>query len=142
MVSVILDTCVLSELKRPVPEPWVVQRLGALEPGQIFLSVVTIGELIKGIRLMPHGQRRRDFEVWQADTESEFQDRILPIDAQIARLWGRLAADLQSRGRQLAMTDGLIAATAIVNGLSVMTRNTRDFVDTGVPLIDPWDDGA
>lgn len=138
MVNMVLDTCVLSELKKPVPSPAVVQAVMSMNPSQTYVSVITIGELIKGIALMPHGQRRRDYETWHADTEEAFQDRILPIETDVARLWGRFTADLQSRGRQLAANDGLIAATAIIHGMSVMTRNTKHFADTGVVLIDPW----
>jgi len=142
MVGVVLDTCILSELKRPVPAPSVIAAIDALDPSRTYVSAITIGELVRGIVLMPPGARRRDFEMWHADTEAAFQDRILPVGVHVARLWGRLAAELQPRGRQLAITDGLIAATAIVHGMSVMTRNVQDFVDTGVTLIDPWQDGA
>jgi toxin FitB len=139
MVSVLLDTCVLSELNKPVPSPLVVQALASMDPYQTYLSVITLGELVKGICLMPHGRRRRKFEKWYAETEDSFGDRILPIEPDIARMWGRLTADFHLQGRHLASNDGLIAASAIVHGMSLMTRNVKDFDASGVMLINPWD---
>jgi len=138
---VLLDTCVISELRKPVPSPLVVQAMASMNPRQTYLSAITIGELIRGITLMPHGRRRREFEDWYADTEDWFADRILPIESDVARIWGRLTADLQMQGRQLASNDGLIAATAVAHGMSLMTRNVKDFVASGVLIINPWREG-
>lgn len=142
MVNMVLDTCVISELKKPVPAPSVIRVIESMNPQQTYASAMTIGEIVKGIFFMPQGRRRRAFEQWHADTEEAFQDRILPVDVEVARLWGRLAADLQARGSQLSIPDGLIAATAIVHHMSLVTRNTKHFAEIGVPLIDPWQDEA
>ena len=138
MVNVLLDTCVISELRKPLPAPSVVNALQEMDPAHTFLSVVTIGELIKGIFLLPEGRQRGAFETWYAKTEASFTDRILPVDIDVARKWGQLTARLRHQGIQLAAPDGLIAATALNHGMSVMTRNTKDFRSTGVVLINPW----
>lgn len=141
MVDVLLDTCVLSELRKPVPAPSVVEAIASLNPHQTYLSAITLGELVKGITLMPQGRRRREFEDWYADTEDAFADRVLPIESNVARIWGRLTANLQTQGRQLASNDGLIAATAVAHGMSLMTRNVKDFTASGVLIINPWQEG-
>ena len=133
----LLDTCVVSELQRHKPEPAVESAIDALG-SDAFLSVVTIGEILRGAHLLDEGQRQRELLEWLDSLESEFANRILGIDAQITRLWGEVSARTQRRGRQVAMADGLIAATALHHGLQVVTRNVNDFDPTGVPVLNPW----
>src|SRR5436190_23644693 len=109
--------------------------LSAADAAGLFLSVLTLGELRKGVA----AKRRTDpaaadrLAAWVNGIEMTFADRILPVDAAAATRWGELSA-----GRNLAVVDTLIAATAIAQGLTLVTRNTRDVKVTGVPLIDPW----
>ena len=138
MVRVLLDTCVLSELRRPQGEPRVRARVEELDPDQLFLSVVTVGELTKGIALLPVGERRRQLSSWLLGLERRFAAQILPVDTEVARIWGELTAYAQTQGSQIPAGDGLIAATARRQGLHVMTRNTKHFAATGALIIDPW----
>jgi toxin FitB len=138
VVRVLLDTCVLSELQRPQGHPGVRARVEALDPAQLFLSVITIGELAKGIALLPTGARKRDLSAWLLGLEQRFAEAILPVDTEAARVWGELTAHAQAQGIQIPASDGLVAATALRHGLHVMTRNTRHFAATGALIIDPW----
>jgi predicted nucleic acid-binding protein len=142
MVKGLLDTCVVSELLNPRGNPDVTKSVRRIDDANLFLSVLTIGEITKGLHRLADGRRRNAIETWLATVESAYGERMLPVDASVARVWGELSARARNRGVALPVTDGLIAATAHVHGLSVVTRNVVGFVDTGVPLIDPWQDGA
>jgi len=133
-----LDTCVLSELRRPGADPRVRSRVDELDPAHLFVRVITIGELTTGIALLPAGERQRELASWLLGLERRFASQILPIDAEVARQWGELTALAQARGSQIPAGDGLIAATARRLGLRVMTRTTKHFVATGALIIDPW----
>lgn len=139
-MRLLVDTCVLSELNRPKPDPRVRARLSALDDQDIYLSVVTIGELVHGIARLVKSKRKAALAAWLTQLESLYGDRILPIDSDTARIWGQLTAIAGLKGRTIPATDGLIAATALRHGLHVMTRNSADFKATGVMLIDPWKD--
>lgn len=137
-MKVLLDTCVLSELRHPRCDPRVRAAVAAQSDDQLFLSVLTLGEIRKGISLLAEGKRRRALEVWLAGLSGQFPDRIVPVDDQISSLWGELSAAAQANGRSIPAIDGLIAATALCHGMSLMTRNVDDFAATGVRLINPW----
>jgi hypothetical protein len=138
-VRVLLDTCVLSELQRPKGDLQVRTRVAEIEPNNLYLSVVSVGELTKGIALLGESERRRHLAAWLLGLEQRFAAQILPIDTEVARLWGELTAHARLQGIQIPAADGQIAATARRHGLHVMTRNTRDFAATGAPIIDPWE---
>jgi toxin FitB len=138
-VSVLLDTCVVSELQRPRGNPRVRGRVERFESDQLFLSAITIGELSKGVSLLSSGERKSRLIAWLDELEREFANRILPVDIEVARLWGELTARAQRNGETIPATDGLIAATALRHGLQVMTRNSRHFAAAGVLIDDPWE---
>lgn len=140
MVRVLLDTCVLSELQRYGGDPRVQAAVRAYSSNDVFFSVITIGEISKGLSLLPSGQRREALERWLQKTEIEYRDRILPIGIDVARRWGELAAQNARAGTPVDAADGLIAATAHYHQLPVMTRNVRHFLQTGVQIINPWED--
>ena len=140
MIRVLLDTCVLSEAQRPQGNPQVRARVEEIEPLHLFASVITIGELVKGVARLPASSRKRTLASWVLGLEQQFGEHILPIDVEIARRWGQLSAQAQAQGFQIHASDGLIAATALRHGLHVMTRNTKHFAATGAPIIDPWED--
>lgn len=140
MVRILLDTCVLSELERPKGNPEVRARVEEIEPTLLYLSVITFGEFVKGVSLLPPSSRRRTLASWLLILEQQFGENILPVDFEVARLWGQLTAQAQAQGIQVSPPDGLIAATALRHGLHVMTRNTKHFAATGAPIIDPWED--
>lgn len=137
-MKVLLDTCVLSELQRPSGSP-AVQSFIDLSPGKsLFLSVITIGEITKGIALLSEGEKKNSLRAWLIGLSSKFEDRILLLDQETAEIWGELSASGQQRGRSIPVADGLIAATAIRHGLPVATRNTAHFGAAGVMMINPW----
>ena len=133
--SYLLDTNVVSEARRSRPDSNVVTFLRSIRERHVCLSVLSIGELEKGAAI----KRRSDplqgerLMAWVETVERSYEDRILPVDREVARLWGRLSA-----ARPRPIIDTLIAATAIVHGMTLVTRNVADMKDTGVPLIDPW----
>lgn len=138
-MRVILDTCVLSELQRSRGSAVVRARVDQLDPNETYLSVITIGEFVKGIKLLVHGVQRRRLEDWLLGLERQYRDHLLGIDSEITYLWGETTARAQRDGITIPTTDGLIAATALRHGLHLMTRNTKHFSATGVPIIDPWE---
>lgn len=138
-MKTLLDTCVLSELRRPRPDRRVLDAVSQIGDDKLCTSVLVIGELEKGIALLPDGAKKRSLRAWLAGLERDFGDRILPIDHETARVWGALSARAQSHGTPLPVVDGLVAATALRHGLNVMTRNTRHFAMTGALLTDPWE---
>jgi predicted nucleic acid-binding protein len=141
MVRVLLDTNVVSELIKPDANGNVARNLDAIGPDNMYISVLTVGEITKGIGLLGDGHRRTGIETWLLRVEATYGDRILPVGIDAARIWGQITARLRTRGIQLPATDGLIAATAMAHNLTVVTRNVRDFEWTGVPVLNPWLDG-
>lgn len=137
-MRVLIDTCVLSEVRRPQANPRVRSLVAAVPEADLFLSVVTIGEIVNGIVRLAPGQRRRDLETWLMQLEQLHASHILPIDTETARIWGEVTAKAAQQGRVIPAADGLIAATAMRHGLHVMTRDTPDFQTAGVLVIDPW----
>jgi toxin FitB len=137
-VSFVLDTCALSETARPAPDAGFVAWLDQQGAANLFVSVLTIGEIEKGIAALPASRKRTNLANWLATLRSVYGARVLPIDDAIAALWGRMAADAERRGRALSVIDGLIAASAQHHGYSVVTRNSADFEPTGVPVLNPW----
>jgi len=137
-VKVLLDTCVLSELRHPKGHPGVRRAVAAHLEEELFMSVISIGEILKGISLLPESPRKHALASWLNTLERDYRDRILSVDRDICRLWGELTARSQRAGCSVSATDGLIAATALHHGLQVMTRDTADFEPTGALLLDPW----
>ena len=110
----------------------------AFRDQDLFISVITLGELAKGIALLDPGRRQHELSTWLLGLEQQFSDRILDITSDVVRIWGELTAASQRSGRVVPATDGLIAATALHHGLSVMTRNIDDFASAKIDLINPW----
>lgn len=126
--------------RRDRPEPRVVQWLKAQPPATLFLSAVTIGEIRKGLVILPQGRRRTELETWfHTDLLIWFRDRILPVTPSIADRWGVLEGQCHLKGTPLNTADGMIAATALEHDLAVVTRNVRDFAGLGVEVFNPWD---
>ena len=135
-MSFLIDTCALSELTKPKPSPRVSDWFDAAAPETLFVSVLTLGEIRKGIERLGDGRRRARIAAWlETELPGWFENRILPVDAGVADEWGRLVARL----RNLPAIDGLIAATALRRRLAVVTRNESDFAATGVDLVNPWE---
>ena len=134
----LLDTNAISEPKRARPDAGVVGWLNDQLLTDLHLSVITIGELRRGIIRLEPGRRRDDLDFWLAQVVLRFGDRILPIDIEVTERWAALAETQRAAGRTADMTDELIAATAHVHGLSVVTRNVRHFEHSGCRVVSPW----
>lgn len=142
-MRVLLDTCVLSELRRPKGHHGVRRAVDALESEDLFVSVLSVGEIAKGIALLKDSRKKRDLQAWLQAMERHYADHVLPVDLETSHVWGELTAAAQRIGKIIPASDGLIAATARRHGLHVMTRNTEHFEPAGVMLLNPWvDQGA
>jgi toxin FitB len=139
-VNFLLDINVLSEVRRPQPSPAVMAWLDNADEDRTFISVISLAELRRGISLMDDGRRRDALAEWLANDLSErFSGRILEVDRETAMRWGDLMAESRRRGVALATMDALLAAGALANKLTLVTRNTKDFEPFGIALMNPWD---
>jgi predicted nucleic acid-binding protein len=140
MSGFLLDTNCVSELVRVKPEPRVMEWMETTDEGLVYLSVLTLGEIRKGLAGLAQGKRRTRLETWlEVELQARFADRILAIDATVSLRWGLLAAQAKSRGMSLPIIDGLLAATALHYNLTVVTRNSSDFRNAQVPVLNPWE---
>jgi predicted nucleic acid-binding protein len=127
VVRVLLDTCVLSELQDPKGSAVLREAVEAVDEDDLFVSVISLGEIEKAIALLTESAKRRRLKDWLHGLESGYGERLLPIDRETSRIWGEITAAAHRRGRTLGAADGLIASTALRHGLHVMTRNVKDF---------------
>lgn len=135
----ILDTNIISELNKPKPDRGVVEWITEADEDAIHLSVITVAEIRNGIQRLTDGNRRRLLETWlEIELPIRFENRILPIDYEVASEWGVVVAQRQSQGRPIGVMDGFIAATARVHGLGLVTRNITDFSGSLDELVNPW----
>ncbi|WP_407184922.1 type II toxin-antitoxin system VapC family toxin [Bradyrhizobium centrosematis] len=140
-MNLLLDTNVLSEVQRPTPSPNVLTWLDTIDEDRAFISVASIAELRRGVALLEDGRRRTALAAWLAhDLPARFAGRVLPIDHAVAERWGDLMAESRRIGVALSVMGGFFAATALVNDLTLVTRNVKDFAAFGVALLNPWDD--
>ena len=141
MNGYLVDTNIPSELTRERPELRVALFLDKAGKDSVFLSVLTIGEICKGIANLPQSQKRTGLQNWlDHKVRSWFSGRVLPVTEQITERWGFLAAARKQQGMTLAVVDGIIAATALHHGLTLVTHNDKDFAGLGVTMFNPWDD--
>jgi len=135
-LSYLVDTNILSELRRKGPNAGVLEWFSRRPASTLYLSVLTLGELRKGVeRVIDPGRRTSLLDWIEADLPKFFLERILPVDEHVADRWGRMMA---AAGRPLPAIDSLIGATAAHHSLSLVTRNVRDFADLGLDVINPW----
>ena len=137
-MSYLLDTCVVSELSRPRPDPGVVAWMSEADVASLHLSAITIGEVRRGTLRLPAGKRRTSLSDWSERLRRSFAGRVLPIDETVALRWAEIAARAEQSGRPGSFADRLIAATALDRGLTLVTRNVTDFKPFGVALLNPW----
>jgi predicted nucleic acid-binding protein len=137
----LLDTNVLSEFKRRgEPDPHVRDWLRATDPDLLWASVLSFGEIRKGIERIPAGKRRSELEQWfERDLVEWFEERLLPVTKAVAERWGILSARNLDKGTPLPNIDGLIAATALESDLTLVTRNIKDFAGLEVTIVNPWE---
>lgn len=135
-MSYLIDTNVLSELRRREPDAKVVQWFSNRPASTLYLSVLTLGELRKGIDALPETSRKLTLLDWlETELPLFFSGRILAVDTKVADRWGRLVAQ---SGRPLPAIDSLLAATALTHGLTLITRNLKDFQHPDLRVLDPW----
>jgi toxin FitB len=138
-MNYLLDTNVISELVAKQPNTRVLNWIDTLDANHVFLSVITIGELRKGIEKLPVSARKDTLSDWlTADLVLRFSGRILPLDIDVMLTWGQLTGQLERSGRPLPAIDSLIAALALHHNYTLATRNEADFKDTAVAVINPW----
>lgn len=136
----LLDTCVISEIIRQKPSKKVIKWIKQEEEGNFFLSVLTIGELHKGIEKLVESKRKEELHYWvENDLKERFWNRIIDIDIQVAIMWGKIQGMAECIGRPMPAIDSLIASTGITHHLTVVTRNTSDMKESGVALLNPWE---
>ena len=141
MSGFLLDTNCISEVVRSKPEPRVLEWMQAADESLLYLSVLTLGEIRKGLAWLPQSKRRTHLESWlEVELQARFSGRILPIDAAVADRWGVLAGAAKSRGISLSAIDGLLAATALQHNLTIVSRNVSDFANTQTPILNPWEE--
>ncbi|MDZ4286776.1 MAG: type II toxin-antitoxin system VapC family toxin [Prosthecobacter sp.] len=135
----VLDTCVVSEFVKTVPNSGVLAWLKAQKEEDLLITTLTLGELLKGIERLPQGPKRSNLEAWfHFDLMIRFHNRIIAFDQVASFEWGRLCARLVMSGLPMPAVDSQIAAICLSRAASLVTRNTSDFVASGVPIINPW----
>ena len=138
-MTYLLDTCVISELVKPRPDVNVVRWVDSVDERKLFLSVLTVGELEKGIAKLQESSRKSDLREWLVhDLGERFSERILPVDAAVAVAWGRIQGEAERGGMKLPVIDSLLAATAEIHRLTLATRNVADFDRCGATVFNPW----
>lgn len=139
-MNYLLDTCVISELIKKNPSPKVVKWISKAEETNLFISVLTIGEIHKGIEKLPESKKKEKLHKWvNYDLKERFKNRIIDFDLQTATAWGKTQAHSELLGKAMPTIDGLIAATGISYEFTVVTRNTPDMEISGATLFNPWE---
>jgi hypothetical protein len=139
-LAYLIDTDVLSEPLKARPDRRVIAWLEGVEESLLYLSVLTIGEIEKGIAKLGDRPKAAKLERWlEEELTARFAGRLLPIDLEVASRWGRVCGEAERRGEKLPVIDSLIGAAALVYGLTVATRNVRDISRTGAAVFNPWE---
>ncbi|MFZ5807499.1 MAG: type II toxin-antitoxin system VapC family toxin [Verrucomicrobiota bacterium] len=139
-MSYLLDTCVVSEAVRKIPHPKILRWIDSQNESNLYLSVITIGEIEKGVAKLSDSKKKRRIRHWlEKDLRQRFQNRILPISEEIAIQWGMIQGHAEKIGRRLPTLDSLIAATALVCDLIVVTRDTQAIEASGAKIFNPWE---
>jgi toxin FitB len=135
----LLDTNIISELVKPRPAPSVTAWIEATDESLLYLSVLTLGEIRRGIAALPQSRRRVTLEAWlEKDLRARFEGRILDIDQEVADRWGVLTATARRSGILIPVIDGLLAATALEHNLTFVTRGTGQIPSLGIAVFNPW----
>lgn len=139
-MNYLLDTCLLSELRKHEPDVGVVGWISDIDEARLFVSVLNLGEIQKGVAKLENGRRKNAFQHWlEHDVLRRFDGRILPLDLDMALEWGLVSAVNDSRGKPAPVVDALLAVTAITRNLTLVTRNDKDFSGFPVKVLNPWE---
>lgn len=135
----LLDTCLISELTKTEPNKKVVDWVLSENETNFYVSVLTFGELHKGIEKLPKSKKKEELRIWvENELKNRFQNRIIGIDIRVSITWGKIQCIAEKKGKPMPAIDSLIAATGIVHGLIVVSRNVSDMEQSGVELFNPW----
>lgn len=138
-MKILLDTPLLAELLRAHADDWVARWIDAFTEDEVYLSILTIGEIVRTIEAETDGDRKKELYRWiDEDLLIRFHGRIIPLDLEVITEWGRISAECESKGKPIGALDGMIAATARARELVLVTYNRDLFIDTGVEVSDPW----
>lgn len=135
----LIDTCVISELVKPVPNTRITKWLQSAPSDVLFLSVLTIGEIRKGLVKLPDSKKKEKLSLWLDTLLKDYNQRIIPIDLTVSENWGIIQGNAEKAGTPMSTIDGLIAATASTHNLILVTRNESDFAPGQISLINPWE---
>lgn len=137
----LLDTCVISEIIKPQPHKGVLAWLQNINENDLYLSVLSFGEIEKGIEKAPGRVKKRRLRLWlEDDLKKRFENRIIPINLKIASKWGEIQGASEKAGRAMPTLDGLIAVSGLVSNCVVVTRNTPDMQASSAELFNPWNE--
>lgn len=138
-MNYLLDTCLISELAKSEPSKKVVDWILSENETSFYISVLTFGELHKGIAKLPESKKKEALRIWVEDElRNRFQNRIIGIDMQVSIIWGKILGLAEKKGSPMPAMDSLIAATGLAHDLTVVTRNISDMEQSGVKLLNPW----
>jgi predicted nucleic acid-binding protein len=139
-VNYLLDTCAVSEFTKPLPDAGLIEWLRETPEANLYLSALTLGEIQQGISRLPVSARRQRLQGWlDEDLQTRFAGRVLPVDAAVCLLWGDLRSRAAQAGHTLPVMDSLIAASALVHQMQLVTRNESDFAAVpGLQVMNPW----
>ena len=139
-MNYLLDTCLISELSKSKPDKKVVDWVLSKNETGFYISVLTFGELHKGIEKLPESKKKKELRIWiEGELKDRFQNRIIGIDMRVSILWGKIQCVAEKKGKPMPAIDSLIAATGIAHDLIVVTRNVSDMEQSGVRLLNPWE---
>ncbi len=136
----LLDTNVVSESERAFPDKKVIKWLAQTDPDKSYLSALTVGEIKKGVSKLPSGKRKAHIQSWLEVIRNQFGGRILALTEDTFSVWGKMMAELEKKGIARPALDSLLEATAMEHDLVLVTRNVRNFKDTQVTILNPWED--
>lgn len=139
-MSYLLDTNVVSETERERPDNNVLKWLERTDPGITFLSALTIGEVKKGVSKLPTGKKKAHIQNWLENVRQKFDGRILPITEHTFLVWGKMLAEFEKKGIVRSVLDSFLEATALEHDLILVTRNVRNFKDTAITILNPWEE--
>lgn len=134
----LVDTCVISEIVKPCPNKSLLEWLRDTPSDRLYLSVLTIGEIRKGIAKLPSSKKKANLSEWLNTLIEDYKDRILPVDLIVSENWGEMQSSAEKKGLSLPTIDGLIASIARTHNLVLVTRNESDFQGCNIPLFNPW----
>ena len=138
-MNFLLDTCVISELVKPKPNSKVTKWISSCPEETLYLSTLTIGEIQKGITILPDSRKKDQLQKWlDHDLMKRFDRRIVGIDTKVSQKWGEIQAQTEKKGVKMPVVDSLIAATGLVHDMTVVTRNADDMKSSNVNIFNPW----